>query len=48
VSNLGYAESISALYPARLRAALGTDRVAPGALITGEKAYAQRVAAHAR
>jgi hypothetical protein len=45
ISNPGYARSISALSPEQLRAAFGTDRVAPRAVVTGGKSYAQRIAA---
>ncbi len=45
ISNPGYARSISALSPERLRAAFGTDQVAPAPTVTGESGYARKIAA---
>jgi len=45
VSNPGYAASISALSPAQLRAAFGTDQAAPAPTVTGESGYARKIAA---
>jgi hypothetical protein len=43
ISDPGYARSISALSPEQLRAAFGTDQLAPAP--TGEKGYASKIAA---